>query len=170
MRIALTGTPGVGKSTLARLLAEKGECVVDLAKWAEEHGAIDGVDSDGTRIIATDQLDVGEFPESCFIDGHMSHDLAVDVVWLLRLNPQSLKPRLEARHYSAAKVQENLEAEAMDLILQEAIGQNRIVIQRDGTRRRPEEFLSSFEKVTTEALKSSDLEAVDWSDALMDGI
>ena len=169
MRIALSGTPGVGKSTLADLLRQQGETVIDLNAWASAHNAVIGADADGTKVIDTDAIDIGAFPTDCFIDSHMSHVLGVDAVWLVRLDPHALRPRLEARGYSASKVQENLEAEAMDLILQEALAHCDVVVQRDGTHRSPKELLASFGEARTEALKSSDIEPVDWSDSLLDG-
>ncbi len=39
----------------------------------------------------------------------------------MRLAPSLLKSRLEARGYSAEKIRENLEAEALDVILVEAV-------------------------------------------------
>ncbi len=169
MRIALTGTPGVGKSTVATLLREAGEAVVDLNAWATEHDAITGEDADGTKVIDPDCIDVAQMPADCIIDSHLSHVLPVDMVWLIRCDPAVLRGRLEARSYSPAKVTENLEAEAMDLILQEALAQGVPVVQRDGTHRTPEALVTSFQQTKTEALKRHDLDDVDWSDRLLDG-
>lgn len=170
MRIALTGTPGVGKSTVAGLLEEAGETVVDLTAWAKEHDAVADTDSDGTVVIDTGRIDLDAFPEDCIIDSHMAHALAVDMVWLIRCDPRVLRGRLESRGYSESKVQENLEAEAMDLILQEALDGAAVVVQRDGTHRTPEELVASFALSRTEALKSHDLDDVDWSDQLLEGL
>lgn len=169
MRIGLTGTPGVGKSTIAALLREQGASVIDLNEWATAHDAISGTDADGTKVIDTDRIDVDGMPDPCIVDSHMAHTLPVDAIWLLRCDPRILRERLSSRGYTDSKVQENVEAEAMDLILQEAMDSGIPVVQRDGTRRTPSESLSAFQEVTTEALKSSDLEPVDWSDALLDG-
>lgn len=170
MRIALTGTPCAGKTTAAERLRAQGTAVIDLKAWAIETGAVSERDDDGTLVIDTDALDVDVLPADCVIEGHMAHHLPVDVVWVVRCNPRTLRPRLEARGYSAAKVMENLEAEAMDLILQESLAAGIPVIQRDGTDRAPEELLSAFAEVTTDTLKGPDLEPVDWSDQLMEGL
>lgn len=170
MRVALTGTPGVGKSTLAALLRNEGRTVIDLADWADDHQAITGTDADGTRIIDTDALDVDAMPADCVIDSHMAHLLDVDVVWVVRCDPKVLRGRLEARGYAETKVQENLEAEAMDLILQEAMDLHDAVVQRDGTDRDPAALLASFQAATTGTLKGPDLDSVDWSDRLLEGI
>lgn len=167
MRVAVTGTPCVGKTTLAALLRERGETVVDLKQWAAEAFAIAATDDDGTLVIDTNILPVHDLPESCFIEGHMAHHLDVDAVWLVRCDPHMLSPRLDGRGYSPAKIRENLEAEAMDLILQESL-ERPLVVQRDGTHRSPAQLLAAFDEAKTGTLKGHDLETVDWSNWLME--
>jgi adenylate kinase len=58
--------------------------------------------------------------ETLILEGHFSHHFA-DWSIVLRLAPPRLKSRLEARGYSAEKIKENLEAEALDVILVEAV-------------------------------------------------
>ncbi len=167
MRIALTGTPGVGKTTLASLLRARGDHVVDLKQWAHDEGAIIGTDADGTKVLDVDHLDVETLPPNSFIEGHMAHHLRVDAVWLIRCSPAQLHGRLQKRDYGEAKIQENLEAEAMDLILQEAVAEHEIVVQRDGSNRDAVALLAAFDAAKTDTLKGHDLEAVDWSDWFM---
>ena len=50
--MALTGTPGTGKSTLAQALCDAGFEVVTGESLAEQHGLLGDVDSsDGARVI-----------------------------------------------------------------------------------------------------------------------
>ena len=44
MIVALTGTPGIGKTSVANILKEKGFLVVDIAKIAIEKGFLIGND------------------------------------------------------------------------------------------------------------------------------
>ena len=43
-RLALTGTPGTGKSTVARILSERGYTVVSVESLAREHECLGEVD------------------------------------------------------------------------------------------------------------------------------
>lgn len=170
VRIALTGTPGVGKTSLARVAATAGWRVVDVKAWAREIGAVAGYDAeDEADAIDVDALAAYVAPEDgtpVVYEGHLSHLLSLDLVWVVRCDPRVLRGRLAERGYKSTKVQENLEAEALDIILQEALEDGARVIQRDGTRRSPEELFQSFADASRAGLKGNDLEEVDWSDQL----
>lgn len=177
MRVAVTGTPGVGKSTLARLAADRfGWELAEVHGLAEAHGlVVDRDEDDDADVIDTEAL--AHVLEALahdrdpngveVLDGHLSHLLPVDVVWVVRCDPTVLEGRLRGRGYGAGKVRENLEAEAMDIILQEALAGDAPVVQRDGTRRSPDELLSAFVDPEGNPFKTRDLEPVDWSDWLL---
>ena len=90
-RLALTGTPGVGKTTISSLLSDVGYQVETVQDIAERFGCIDDVDSeDGARPIDIDDLNEQIHSEwknhpikSVVIDGHLSHLLPVDCVVVL---------------------------------------------------------------------------------------
>ena len=167
-RVALTGTPGVGKTTLAAVAAADGWTVVDVKAWASAEGCVVGFDEeDQAAVIDVERLS-RRMPEGdrLLFEGHLSHLLPVDLAWVVRCDPDALRPRLEARGYGPAKVRENLEAEALDLILQEAIDAVPRVVQRDGTRRSPQALYKAFADAGLGAAKAGDLEPVDWSERL----
>ena len=120
-RLALTGTPGTGKSTVARALCDAGFEVVTVESLAEQHGLLGNVDpSDGARVIDTDALhDVLVTPwESSpvgpsVVDGHLSHHLPCDAVAVLRCSPDILEARLTDRGYPEDKVRSNYEWELL---------------------------------------------------------
>lgn len=171
MRIALTGTPGVGKTTLAQVAAQRGWRVVDLNAWAREEGCVAGHDAEDQA----DVIDVEELARRVPVDdgsrllveGHLSHLLPLDAAWVVRLDPAVLRGRLAARGYRSGKVRENVEAEAMDLILQEALDRfPERLVQRDGTHRLPEELYDSFNDADAASLAAPDVEPVDWMERL----
>jgi adenylate kinase len=170
VRVALTGTPGVGKTSLAQVAAKHGWRVVDVKAFARQQGCIAGHDAeDEADAIDVERLAAKVPPDDgskVLYEGHLSHFLDLDEAWVVRCDPQALQGRLLVRGYSLAKVRENMEAEALDLILQEALDIVPRVIQRDGTRRTPEGLFAAFADSHHVAAKGHDLEPVDWSSQL----
>ena len=121
-RLALTGTPGVGKTTISSLLADVGYQVETVQDIAERYGCIDDVDSeDGARPIDIDELNTQIRSEwkndpikSIVIDSHLSHLLPVDCVVVLRCNPSVLRKRLSERSYSEQKISGNVDWEILE--------------------------------------------------------
>ncbi len=139
MRIALTGTPGTGKTTVAGLLPYT---VIDINALVKggmnfgkdpERGCLEA-DMDALA----DHLAKLDPDETIILEGHFSHHFA-DWSIVLRLSPSALGQRLEARCYSAQKIQENLEAEALDVILVEAVELCGRVDEIDTTGKSPQE-------------------------------
>jgi adenylate kinase len=127
--LALTGTPGVGKSTVAALLRRRGLDVVDGKRFAREHDCLVGVDV-ARRSQIVDLARVGRALRRAYddegsvrvLESHWAHEVpGVDAAIVLRLHPTRLRARLRRRRWSEAKVRENLEAEALDIILQESV-------------------------------------------------
>jgi adenylate kinase len=71
------------------------------------------------------------------LEGHTSHLLPVDIIIVLRASPSALRERLRSRRWSDAKIKENIEAEALDIILVEAIETNNKVYEIDTTNMSP---------------------------------
>ena len=121
IRIAVTGTPGVGKTTFCDRFKWSKISVQELAK---KHGCIDDVDEDGVAPIDVDALSQEiNWPEGDYwlIDGHLSHLLPVDAAIVIRCNPSALQRRLESRGYSAQKINENVECELIGSIVAECL-------------------------------------------------
>lgn len=118
MMIGITGTPGTGKSVAAAELRARGFLVVDLKTTVTPYV----VAHDSVR--DADEVDVDAWTDafSCtegYVEGSLAHFLACDKIVVLRCRPDVLKLRLASRGYAAAKVAENCQAEALDVILSE---------------------------------------------------
>lgn len=127
--IFITGTPCTGKTTVSELISKKLGCkLIKINDLAIENDFVLGIDSDkGYKVIDIDALDekVSEIIESCdellIFEGHLAHLCSgADKVIVLRVRPEILRSRLEARNYSESKIRENLEAEAMGVCTAEA--------------------------------------------------
>lgn len=125
MRVALTGTPGTGKTSVSERLDVSLD-IVHLGDVIEREGLV--ADRDESR--GTDVVDIeGLIAETSSLDdvvfeSHLSHHLPVDRVIVLRCAPAKLEARLHSRGESTGTIEENAEGEALDLILSEAVARH----------------------------------------------
>lgn len=169
MRVALTGTPGTGKSTLAPIFAEElGLDVVSLSEHADEF-AVDYDEDRGVEEVDVEAMEEAFADrEDVVFDGHVSHHLPVDQVVVLRCNPQELKRRLRERGYDREKAGENASSEALDLVSAEAIHRHDTVYEVDTTDRPPEDLAGEIVDALESGAVNADVDGitVDWSDYL----
>ncbi|TGO60111.1 hypothetical protein BCON_0038g00260 [Botryotinia convoluta] len=127
--IIITGTPGVGKTTHCEQLAEStGLKHLSVNGVVKEKGCHEGWDDElKTWIVDEDKL-LDEIEEDVkqggyIIDWHACELFPkswIDLVVVLRVDSTLLYDRLKARNYPEAKLQENLDAEIMEVLLDEA--------------------------------------------------
>ena len=125
MMIAITGTPGTGKTHLADELRSRGYSVLDLNEHIRKNGLLEEKDeARDTYCVDVDSLDLSleryRAGDLIFIEGHISHCVECDKAIVLRCRPDTLSERLSGRGYSENKVKENVQAEILDVILCEA--------------------------------------------------
>jgi adenylate kinase len=140
MRAAVTGTPGTGKTTAVEA-ADMPLAVVHLNDLVREAGLATGEDPERGSLVAdldaiADRL-AGR--EDLLVESHLAHHLDVDRVVVLRCHPETLRERLLDRGESAATAEENAEAEALDVVLSEAVANHgrESVYEIDSTDRPP---------------------------------
>lgn len=126
--IAISGTPGVGKSTLAKYLAKRlGYYRFDL------HDYYDMISKGYDLKKHCYNIDLNKFrrfilkakkEKNLVIDSHISHLLPkkdVDLCIVITCsNLKKLEKRLQKRGYSKQKIRENLDAEIFQVCLMEA--------------------------------------------------
>jgi adenylate kinase len=170
MQVAITGTPGTGKTSSCERLAKRGYVVIDLDDVARKEGFIVGRD----ERRATDEVDVEALREHlripakmAFLKSHYSHLMAVNVAIVLRCRPSVLRHRLEERGWSPEKVRENVEAEAIDVIVQEAVGRLPFVFEVDTTQATPNETAEAILAILQGKTTGHEPGSVDWSSEVL---
>lgn len=149
MRVALTGTPGTGKTTVAELVATDLP-VLHLNNAIRREGLTAERDAERDTVVA-DMEAVSDWLEGRdgLVESHLAHRFDADRVVVLRCHPEELSERLRARDEGDASVQENVESEALDVILTEAVEQHGTeqVFEIDTTGRDPEAVARDVEAV-----------------------
>lgn len=144
--IIITGTPGVGKTSIAKALAEIFNYTYidvndilksnkDICIEYDKKRECDVVDEEKLAPILKEVAQ----SEDVVIDSHLSHYMDkkyVDYCVILQCDITELKKRLEARGYKEEKVRENLDVEIFDTLLTEAqeLGHNILVFDTTGKK------------------------------------
>lgn len=133
--VALTGTPGTGKSAVARRLAPRFRSI-EVGTLAIERGAgrRSGARSTTVHLARLTALLRREPAHADIVVGHLAHLLPIRDTIVLRCHPLELGRRLQrARRGSVRDRAANVVAEATDAILIEAIELGRRVWEIDTT-------------------------------------
>ncbi len=166
LRAAITGTPGVGKTTVTGILEKQGYLVLDLNGFIHNNDLIIKKDMNrDTHIVDIERMVkmYDEAPEHDIVEGHLSHYLEMPITIVLRCDPMILKKRMKTKDWSVAKKEENLESEIMDVILIEASELDTEVYEIDTTHLSVEDVCRSVIDILKGDKKRYEPGQVDWS-------
>lgn len=159
--LIITGTPGVGKSSVSELLASRIDAEsISLGALVEKEELHIEVDRKRDTIVA-DMKRLRERTEEIItnsvgdivVEGHYAVDIVrsedVHLVFVLRRDPQELERVLRERLYGEEKVRENLAAEILDVCLHDAVNRCGVnnVCEVDITGRKVEDVVEEIVQI-----------------------
>jgi len=179
MIIAITGTPGTGKTSVSKIIEKNGFKVIDLNEIACDNSFLIGRDEKrDTNIVDIDR--VNDFVKKnysdydcVFVDSHLSHLLkCVDRVFVLRAHPNTLRKNLKSKSWNEEKINENVEAEILDIILCETVNiySEENIIEIDTTGKSIDEISEIIIGITKDGFKNMKkykIGNIDWSDEIL---
>lgn len=122
MKLGITGTPGVGKTSVAKVLGE----YYSLKVWNEQEFSLkEGIGEFDTTenelVVPLEKLEKSiekllKKEKNVLIEGHMLCEIKAgfDYIIVMRCHPELLESRLDAKGYKAEKIQDNVFCEGIE--------------------------------------------------------
>jgi adenylate kinase len=177
LRLVITGNPGVGKHTSAKIIAEMINAeIIDINQVAIDNNATGkrtdlGLDVDVKRLVRLLEKLLKTKKRDLVIVGHLApyvlKPAGISLVAVLRRSPYELEKTLKKRGYSVDKVRENVASEILGTSLYDSLKTfgKRKVAEFDTTGKSPEEtadeILTTLQKNTKSKPKPK-LLGIDW--------
>ena len=174
LRFVITGNPGVGKHTTAKIIAEKINAdIIDINDVAIDNNATGkktdlGLDVDVKRLVRLLEKQLMA-ERDLVIVGHLApyvlKPVGISLVAVLRRSPYELEKTLKKRGYSVDKVRENVASEILGTSLFDSLQTfgKRKVAEFDTTGKTPKETADEILAALQKKSKSkSKLIGIDW--------
>jgi adenylate kinase len=170
LRLVITGNPGVGKHTSAKIIAEKiGTEIVDINKVAIDNNAIAkktdrGLEVNVKRLVSM-LAKVLKTKKDLVLVGHLApyvlKPAGISMVAVLRRSPYELEKTLKKRGYSMDKVRENLASEILGISLYDSLKTfgKRKVAEFDMTGKKPQQ---TADEIIAALYKKPKHVGIDW--------
>jgi adenylate kinase len=174
LKFVITGNPGVGKHTTAKIIAEKINAdIIDINDVAIDNNATGkktdlGLDVDVKRLVRLLEKQL-KAERDLVIVGHLApyvlKPVGISLVAVLRRSPYELEKTLKKRGYSVDKVRENVASEILGTSLYDSLQTfgKRKVAEFDTTGKTPKETTDEILAALQKKSKSkSKLIGIDW--------
>ena len=157
--IAITGSPGTGKSTLAKILEKKlklerlelHQYYKEISTGYDRKKQCYDIDMKKFKLLVKEKIKLLKKQDgNCLIiDSHISHLLPkVDLcVVMVCLNLKKLEKRLIKRKYSKKKIRENLDSEIFQICLNEASEKHEVLVVDSSKKINQTELLNKITKL-----------------------
>ncbi|MCK4883374.1 MAG: AAA family ATPase [Candidatus Diapherotrites archaeon] len=164
--IIITGTPGTGKTTIAKELGKALNLPVfsELELISQKQIGKKNTENEFEVELELLEKEINLLEKDCIVEGHLLCELktTAGTVIVLRCEPKKLEKRLLKRHYKTKKVNENICCELIDYCLQKAEENHSQVISVD-TSNSLEETLSKTINAVNGKFKGDN---IDWSNQI----
>ncbi len=146
MIIAISGTPGTGKTFLSKKLSKTLKYkYIDVKRLITKHKLSEGYDKKRhSKIVDERKLSkflikiIKDSKDNIIIDSHMVHFIPkryIDLCIITRTDLKVLEKRLKRKRYNKAKIRENLDAEIFEICLSEAKKLKHTILVIDTSKR-----------------------------------
>jgi adenylate kinase len=170
LRLVITGNPGVGKHTGAKIIAEKmGTEIIDINEVAIDNNAIakktDRVLEVDVKRLVKQLAKLLRTKKDLVLVGHLApyvlKPAGISLVAVLRRSPYELEETLKKRGYRVEKVRENLASEILGISLYDSLRTfgKRKVAEFDTTGKKPGQ---TADEIIAALHKKPKLVGIDW--------
>lgn len=158
--IAISGTPGVGKTVTGILLAEKlGFEILELSQLVERENLYSYHDEERATLVADMEAlkkllskVLSNAERTYLVIGHFAEIVPIEFLKflvILRCHPQILSDRLKKREWAHAKILENVQAEILGECTSQALCTHPIekIFEIDVSKHTKEEVVDCIERI-----------------------